>query len=189
MKRLEDGDLGNVPILPWLSQEDTNPPDRIKRIKLFRQKNILRAYKRKEKAKLRRKQQKQKESTMTQSQQLSTWLSSKFSQSTIIQRIKMNQQKRLRQAQEKKKQARIIKAKQKQQPDKNQPLIEQHFTATTQTPQLATHTTTKQHEHDPHNKERRRKKTKEQTISDQFKTKARTITKKVKSTVQSWYSG
>ena len=72
MKHLEDGDLGNAPILPWLSQEDTNPPNRIKRIKLFRRKNILRAYERKEKEKLRKKQQKMKESTMTQSQQLST---------------------------------------------------------------------------------------------------------------------
>ena len=95
MKRLEDGDLGNAPILPWLSQEEINPPDCIKRIKFFRRQNILRAYERKEKEKLRKKQQKQKESTMPKSQQLSTWLS-KFNKSTIIQRIKRNQEKRLR---------------------------------------------------------------------------------------------
>ena len=125
---------------------------------------------------------------MPKSQQLSTWLS-KFNKLTIIQQIKRNQEKSLRQAQEKKRQTRITKAKQKQQTDKNQPLIEQHFTATTQTPQLATHTTTKQHEHNQYNKEQRRKKTKEQTISDQFKTTARTIMKKVKSSAQSWYLG
>ena len=91
MKRFEDGDFGNSPILPWLSKDATNTPDLIKRIKLFRRKNILRAHERKEKEKLRKKHQKQKESTITQSQQLLSWLSSKFSQLTIIQRIKMNQ--------------------------------------------------------------------------------------------------
>ena len=101
----------------------------------------------------------------------------------------MNQEKRLRRAQEKKKQDKITKAKQKQQINKNQSRIERHFTATTKTPQLTTHTTTKKHEHDPHNKERLQTNTTEQTIPEQIKTTARTITKEVKSTVQSWFSG
>ena len=60
---------------------------------------------------------------MIQGQPLLSWLS-KLNQPTIITRIKINQQKRLRKEQERKKRVRLIKAKQKQQPDKNQPLIE-----------------------------------------------------------------